>query len=89
MTLSGDESHVRVNGLTKLYRVPVRAGGFVASVRSLFQREYRTVEAVRGVSFTIRAGEVVGFLGPNGAGKTTTLKMLAGSCIPPPERPAC
>jgi ABC-2 type transport system ATP-binding protein len=34
--------------------------------------------AVRGISFTVREGEIVGFLGPNGAGKTTTLRMLAG-----------
>jgi ABC-2 type transport system ATP-binding protein len=35
------------------------------------------VEAVRGVDFTIAAGEIVAFLGPNGAGKTTTQRMLA------------
>jgi len=32
------------------------------------QREYKTVEAVRDVSFTIETGEMVAFLGPNGAG---------------------
>jgi ABC-2 type transport system ATP-binding protein len=37
---------------------------------------------VRGVSFEVSAGEVVGFLGPNGAGKTTTMRMLVGY-IPP------
>ena len=31
---------------------------------------------MRGVSFTVRQGEIFGFLGPNGAGKTTTLRML-------------
>jgi len=38
--------------------------------------------AVRDVSFSIAAGEIVGFLGPNGAGKTTTLRMLTGF-LPP------
>jgi ABC-2 type transport system ATP-binding protein len=36
------------------------------------------VEAVRGVSFAARRGEIFGLLGPNGAGKTTTLKILMG-----------
>ncbi len=38
----------------------------------------KKVEAVRGVSFEVRRGEIFGFLGPNGAGKTTTIKMLTG-----------
>ncbi len=38
--------------------------------------------AVRGVSFEVRPGEVLGFLGPNGAGKTTTMRMLTGF-LPP------
>src|ERR1017187_7959642 len=41
-----------------------------------FTSRKRTVEAVRGVDLTVKAGEIVGFLGPNGAGKTTTLRML-------------
>jgi len=40
------------------------------------RRGRRQVEAVRGVSIDVRAGEIFGFLGPNGAGKTTTLRML-------------
>jgi len=39
-------------------------------------------EAVSGVSFDVRAGEVFGFLGPNGAGKTTTIRMLVGLARP-------
>ncbi len=40
------------------------------------------IEAVKGVSFTIEAGEIVGILGPNGAGKTTLLRML-GTILAP------
>ena len=46
-------------------------------VRDLSKR-YGGVEAVRGVSFAIEAGEIFGLLGPNGAGKTTTLECLGG-----------
>jgi ABC-2 type transport system ATP-binding protein len=45
-------------------------------------RSYGGREAVRGVSFTVLPGEVVGFLGPNGAGKTTTMRMLLGLLQP-------
>jgi ABC-2 type transport system ATP-binding protein len=43
---------------------------------SNLQKSFGEVEAVRGVSFEVAAGEVFGFLGPNGAGKTTTINML-------------
>jgi ABC-2 type transport system ATP-binding protein len=42
----------------------------------------RKVEAVKGVSFEVKKGEIFGFLGPNGAGKTTTIKMLTGLIEP-------
>jgi ABC-2 type transport system ATP-binding protein len=40
-------------------------------------RTYGNVQAVRGVSFEIQRGQVVGFIGANGAGKTTTMRMMA------------
>ena len=39
-------------------------------------KRYKRVEAVKGVSFAVREGEIFGFLGPNGAGKTTTINIL-------------
>ncbi len=45
-------------------------------------KRYASHEAVRGISFSVARGEIVGFLGPNGAGKTTTLRMLTGY-LPP------
>lgn len=73
---------VVVEDLSKTFKVPVREEGFVNSMKSLVNRTYRSVEAVRGMSFELAPGEVVGFLGPNGAGKTTTLKMLSGLLYP-------
>ena len=46
-------------------------------VRDL-RKSYDGVEALRGVSFDVRTGEVFGLLGPNGAGKTTTVEILEG-----------
>lgn len=43
---------------------------------------YGDVEAVKGISFEVMPGEILGFLGPNGAGKSTTIKMLIG-LLPP------
>jgi len=42
------------------------------------RKRYGEYEAVRGIDFEIRAGEVFGLLGPNGAGKTTTVEVLEG-----------
>ena len=47
------------------------------SVRGL-HKSYGIFEAVRGIDFEVRTGEVFGLLGPNGAGKTTTVEILEG-----------
>ncbi len=39
-------------------------------------------EIIKGVSFSVKTGEIFGFLGPNGAGKTTTIRMLVGLIAP-------
>jgi ABC-2 type transport system ATP-binding protein len=78
----GVEPIVDVRGLSKVYRVAQKSPGLAGSLRSLFRRTYKEVQAVVDVSFTIEPGEMVAFLGPNGAGKTTTLKMLSGLIYP-------
>jgi ABC-2 type transport system ATP-binding protein len=46
------------------------------------RKNYGPVEAVQGVSFTVKSGEILGLLGPNGAGKSTVLRMLVGFQYP-------
>lgn len=46
------------------------------------RKSYGPIEALRGVSFAINPGEIVGLLGPNGAGKSTTIKILTGYLHP-------
>ncbi|QDV75809.1 ABC transporter ATP-binding protein [Botrimarina mediterranea] len=73
---------IEIRGLRKSYRVYQKQEGLLASFQGLFHREFREVEAVRGIDLDVEAGEFVAFLGPNGAGKTTTLKLLSGVISP-------
>lgn len=51
-------------------------------LRKTYRYQGKVIEAVRNVSLSIAAKEVLAFLGPNGAGKTTTIKMIAGLILP-------
>ena len=73
---------IEVENLSKVYPVAVKEPGIQGTLRHFWRRTYRSVDAVKQVSFQIEPGEVVGFLGANGAGKTTTLKMLTGLIHP-------
>ncbi len=48
------------------------------------RKRFGRLEAVKGISFAVAKGEVLGFLGPNGAGKSTTMRMITGF-LPPTE----
>ncbi len=53
----------------------------VLEVKDL-KKKYGGTEAVKGISFAVESGEIVGLLGPNGAGKTTTISMILGVLEP-------
>lgn len=73
---------IEVVNLSKTFRVLEGKTGFVGAVKNLFSRDYRYVDAVRDISFTVKQGEMLGLIGPNGAGKSTTIKMLSGILMP-------
>lgn len=73
---------IKLNHVSKSYRVHVQDKSSGSFLRRLFRPELKTVHAVSGLSFSIRAGELVGFIGENGAGKSTTIKMMSGILSP-------
>lgn len=75
-------SAIEVCDLHKSFRSKRKAAGLQGSLRSLWQPEWQTIEAVRAISFVMDEGELLGFIGPNGAGKSTTIKMLTGILHP-------
>jgi ABC-2 type transport system ATP-binding protein len=56
--------------------------GLVVASLTGANKSYGDIRALRGVNFSVRAGEVVALLGPNGAGKTTAVKLLLGLLQP-------
>lgn len=72
---------IEVNNLVKEYRYTVGRNYFQQTINWLKNKK-ESVTVVDHVSFSIKAGEIVGLLGPNGAGKSTTIKMLTGVLQP-------
>jgi ABC-2 type transport system ATP-binding protein len=75
-------SQIVFEGLVKTFRIAERQAGMAGALRGIVHRRHRSLRALDGVSFTLEAGDLVGYIGPNGAGKSTTVKILAGILVP-------
>ena len=75
-------SIIEVNKLSKEFKVKLKEKGLKGSLKSMFKPKYKTINAVKNVSFKVEKGEMIAFIGPNGAGKSTTIKMLTGILYP-------
>jgi ABC-2 type transport system ATP-binding protein len=65
---------IRVENITKIYKVRQRKG--------IFRSEKSSVTALEDISMEVQSGEIFGLLGPNGAGKTTLIKILTTLLLP-------
>ena len=73
---------IEAQNLCKDYALKIKEPGLKGALKGLIMPGYKTIHAVRDLSFHIGKGEIVGFIGPNGAGKSTTIKMMSGILTP-------
>ena len=73
---------IEAQNLCKDYAQKLKEPGLKGALKGLVMPGYKTIHAVRDLSFHIGKGEIVGFIGPNGAGKSTTIKMMSGILTP-------
>ena len=73
---------IEVKNLNKKFKIREKEKGIKGSIKSIFNPNYKEINAVDNISFSVEEGEMLAFIGPNGAGKSTTIKMLTGILYP-------
>lgn len=73
---------IKVEKLSKNFKVKIKEKGFKGSLKSIIKPKYKIVKAVKNISFEVEKGEMIAFIGPNGAGKSTSIKMMTGILFP-------
>ena len=75
-------AHIELAGISKQYNVYERPEGKWSLLKGAFKRNKKVVNALKGISFSVNRGELLGLIGPNGAGKSTTVKIMSGILTP-------
>jgi len=75
-------AHIELKDICKTYKVHKRPEGKWSTLKGAFVRDTQIVQALAGISFSAKQGELVGLIGPNGAGKSTTVKIMSGILNP-------
>ena len=73
---------IEVKGLKKKFKIKEKEKGIKGSLKSIIKPQFKEIDAVDNINFTVEKGEILAFIGPNGAGKSTTIKMLTGILYP-------
>lgn len=73
---------IEVKDLKKTYKTIDKQDGLIGYFKNLIKPKYKEFDAVKGISFSVEEGELIGYIGENGAGKSTTIKMLTGLLTP-------
>ena len=76
------EEIIQVKNISKQFKISKREAGMKNAIKSFIKREYKTINALDDINFSIKKGEIVGYIGPNGAGKSTTIKIMCGILVP-------
>lgn len=77
-----NEEIIQVKNISKQFKISKREAGIKNAIKSFIKREYKTINALDDINFSIKKGEIVGYIGPNGAGKSTTIKIMCGILVP-------
>lgn len=77
-----EEEIISVRHISKKFKISKREAGLKNAIKSFFKREYKIINSLEDINFSIKKGEIVGYIGPNGAGKSTTIKIMCGILVP-------
>ena len=77
-----EEEVISIRHISKKFKIFKREAGLKNAIKSFFKREYKIINSLEDINFSIKKGEIVGYIGPNGAGKSTTIKIMCGILVP-------